>query len=80
MKRLSEQEIKSMSDNELREQVKLLEFRADDLRKRREDPQRIETEICYVQREIELRRKFGHAQQTARVTESHEGALSFDNL
>ena len=80
MKRLSEQEIKAMSDNELREQVKLLESRAADLRKRREEPQRIETEICYVQREIELRRKFGHAQQTARATAPQEGELSFDNL
>jgi len=80
MNRLSEQEIKAMSDNELREQVKLLEFRADDLRKRREDPEQIETEICYVQREIELRRKFGHAQQTVRVTAPQEDALSFDNL
>lgn len=80
MKRLSEQEIKSMSDNELREQVRLLEVRADDLRKRREEPQRVETEICYVQREIELRRKFGHAQQSARTSTSHEDSLSFDNL
>ena len=63
MRKMSEQDLKTMSSDDLREQVKILETQVSGLRKSHKETQTTEMEICYVQREIELRKKFGHVQQ-----------------
>ena len=60
MKKMSEQALKGMSEPELRSSARRLESTVAKMRKNRQNTKVLETEICYIQREIELRKKFGH--------------------
>lgn len=60
MKKMSENALKGMSESELRSSARRLEATVTKMRKNRTNTTVLETEICYIQREIELRKKFGH--------------------
>ena len=60
MKKMSEPALKSMSESELRNTIRRFESKVFKLRKNSESTRELEEEICYAQREIELRRRFGH--------------------
>jgi hypothetical protein len=77
VKKMGEEALKGMSETELRSAARRLESNVVKLRKNKQDPRDLETEICYIQREVELRRKFGHMRVS---TESHnnENALEFE--
>ena len=77
MKKMSEEALKGMTETELRSTARRLESNVTKLRKNKQNSKDLEMEICYIQREIELRRKFGHMRVS---TESHnnENALEFE--
>jgi len=77
MKKMSDEALKGMTESELRSSARRLESNVAKMRKNRHETKDIEMEICYIQREIELRRKFGHMRV---ATESHnnENALEFE--
>jgi len=67
MKKMSEEALKGMTETELRSTARRLESNVTKLRKNKQDPKDLEMEICYIQREIELRRKFGHVRSSVEV-------------
>ena len=77
MKKLSEAALKGMSEGELHSTARRLETRAGKLRKGSDASRALEEEICYIQREIELRRKFGHT-RVPTESESNQTALEFE--
>ena len=77
MKKMSEEALKGMSESELRSIARRLESNATKLRKSKQNSKELEMEICYIQREIELRRKYGHMRVSAE-TQNNENALEFE--
>jgi hypothetical protein len=77
MKKLSDEALKGMSDGELRTAARRLETRAGKQKRGTEDTRALEEEICYIQRELELRRRFGHM-RVATQTQNDEKALEFE--
>ena len=76
MEKLSEDALKGMTDGELRTTARRLETRVSKHRKGT-DARALEEEICYIQRELELRRRFGHM-RTATESQNNEPALEFE--
>lgn len=56
---MSEKGLKTMNERELRKIMSDLENDAKALRKNHKSPSLQETEICYIQRELEVRKRFG---------------------
>ena len=77
MKKLSEEALKGMTDSELKTTARRLETRAGKMRKGNQAARNLEEEICYIQRELELRRRFGHA-RVAVESENDNNALEFE--
>ena len=77
MKKLSEEALKGMTDSELKTTARRLETRAGKMRKGNQAARNLEEEICYIQRELELRRRFGHSRVTAE-SENDNNALEFE--
>ncbi len=77
MKKMSEEALKGMTETELRSTARRLESNVTKLRKNKQNPKDLEMEICYIQRELELRRRFGHM-RTATESHSNENALEFE--
>jgi len=77
MKKLSEEVLKGMPDGELRTTARHLEAKASKIRKGTPDSRALEEEICYIQRELELRRRFGHL-RVASESQNHETTLEFE--
>ena len=71
MKKMSENALKGMSESELRSSARRLEATVTKMRKNRTNTTVLETEICYIQREIELRKKFGHIRVGAEDIENN---------
>ena len=79
MKKMSENALKGMSESELRSSARRLETTVTKMRKDRSDTRVLETEICYIQREIELRKKFGHIRAGVADIEN-DNPLKFEQL
>jgi len=77
MKKMSEKALKGMTETELRSTARRLESNVTKLRKNKQDSKDLEMEICYIQREIELRRKFGHM-RAATQSQNDETVLEFE--
>jgi len=77
MKKLSDETLKGMTDGELKTTVRRLETSAGKMRKGTQATRSLEEEICYIQRELELRRRFGHS-RVAAESESNNNALEFE--
>ena len=77
MKKMSENALKGMSESELRSSARRLETTVTKMRKNRTNTKVLETEICYIQREIELRKKFGHIRVGAEDIEN-DNPLEFE--
>jgi hypothetical protein len=77
MKKMSENALKGMTEGELHATARRLETRIGKLRKGTDASRALEEEICYIQREIELRRKFGHT-RVAAENQSNQTALEFE--
>ena len=77
MKKLSDEALKGMTDGELKTTVRRLETRAGKMRKGTQATRSLEEEICYIQRELELRRRFGYS-RVAAESESNNNALEFE--
>ena len=77
MKKMSENALKGMSESELRSSARRLEATVTKMRKNRTNTKVLETEICYIQREIELRKKFGHIRVGAEDIEN-DNPLEFE--
>ena len=71
MKKMSENALKGMSESELRSSARRLEETVTKMRKNRTNTTVLETEICYIQREIELRKKFGYIRVGAEDIENN---------
>jgi len=72
MKKMNEEALKGTAEPELRSSVRRIEAMVQKLRKNRENESAkvLEEEICYIQREIELRKKFGHIRAPVGDTEN----------
>ena len=77
MKKLSEEVLKGMTDSELKTTVRRLETKVGKLRKGSQATRTLEEEICYVQRELDLRRRFGHA-RVAAEDQTSNNVLEFE--
>jgi hypothetical protein len=77
MKKLSEEALKGMSDGELRTAARRLETRVGKQKRGTDATRALEEEICYIQRELELRRRFGHARVSVE-SQNNENALEFE--
>ncbi len=77
MKKMSEEALKGMTETELRSTARRLESNVTKLRKNKQDSKDLEMEICYIQRELELRRRFGHM-RTATESQNDETVLEFE--
>ena len=77
MKKLSEEVLKGMTDNELKTTARRLETKVGKMRKGSQTTRNLEEEICYIQRELELRRRFGHA-RVAAESQNDNNALEFE--
>ena len=77
MKKLSDEALKGMTDGELRTAARRLETRVGKQKRGTEATRAFEEEICYIQRELELRRRFGHM-RVATQTQNDEKALEFE--
>ena len=77
MKKLSEEVLKGMTDGELKTTARRLETKAGKMRKGNQATRNLEEEICYIQRELELRRRFGHS-RVATESENNDNALEFE--
>ena len=77
MKKLSDEALKGMTDGELKTTVRRLETRAGKMRKGTQATRSLEEEICYIQRELELRRRFGHS-RVAAESENNDNVLEFE--
>jgi len=77
MKKMSEEALKGMTETELRSTARRLESNVTKLRKNKQNSKDLEMEICYIQRELELRRRFGHM-RTATESHNNENALEFE--
>ena len=77
MKKMSDEALKGMSDSELRATARRLETAAGKQKRGTEATRGLEEEICYIQRELELRHRFG---QMRTATESHnnKNVLEFE--
>jgi len=71
VKKLSHSDLRGMSDRDLRSLVRRLESKVQKMRKASESTHNLETEICYVQREIELR-------QIYHISQDPRPALKFE--
>ena len=76
MKKLSDEVLKGMTDGELRTTARRLETKVG---KNRKSPasRDLGEEICYIQRELELRRRYGHM-RVASENQPDETALEFE--
>ena len=63
MKKLSHGDLRGKSERELRSLANKLEKSVHQSRKDGKSTHSLETEICYIQRELELRRLYHHRQQ-----------------
>ena len=77
MKKMSEEALKGMTETELRSTARRLESNVTKLRKNKQNSKDLEMEICYIQRELELRRRFGHM-RTATESQNDETVLEFE--
>ena len=77
MKKLSEEALKGMTDGELRTTARRLETRVGKQKKGNSASRALEEEICYIQRELELRRRFGHS-RVAAESENNNNVLEFE--
>ena len=77
VKVMSEKDLKTMNERELRKVMADLEGDAKALRKNHESPSVQETEICYIQRELEARKRFGTSFSN-RPVESTSTTLEFE--
>ena len=78
VKTLSEQDLRTMNERELRKLVGDLENDAKVLRKKRQAPSQQETEICYIQRELEFRRRFGSSFSSDHSMDGRQPTLEFE--
>ncbi len=74
MKKLSHSDLRAMSDRDLRSLARNLESAVQKTRRSNEKTNDLETEICYVQREIELRQIY-HVSQDPRSNLKFETSL-----
>jgi hypothetical protein len=77
MKKMSEKALKGMTETELRSTARRLESNVTKLRKNKQDSKDLEMEICYIQRELELRRRYGHI-RLATQSQNDETVLEFE--
>ena len=77
MKKMSEEALKGMTETELRSTARRLESNVTKLRKNKQNSKDLEMEICYIQRELELRRRFGHM-RTVTESQNDETVLEFE--
>jgi len=77
VKKLSKEALKGMTDGELRTAARRLETTVGKQKKGNTAARALEEEICYIQRELELRRRFGHS-RVAAESENNEKALEFE--
>ena len=76
MKKLSHGDLRGKSERELRGLANKLEKTIYQTRKDGKSTLNLETEICYIQRELELRRLYHHRQQ--QNTQTQESRLEFE--
>jgi len=77
MKKMSDEALRGMSDGELKTAVRRLETTVGKLRKSSQATRSLEEEICYIQRELELRRRFGRS-RVATSTYTDDNMLEFE--
>ena len=77
MKKMSDEALKGMSDSDLRATARRLETAAGKQKRGTGATRALEEEICYIQRELELRRRFGHM-RVATQNQNDESALEFE--
>jgi len=78
VKKISELAIKRTSDAELKNTARRLEAKIGKLNRERKNARSFEEEVCYIQRELELRKKFGHFQIIDDA--NSENLLEFDKV